>query len=210
MTAWVWLAGLLVAGAGAYLAGWPAWRRCVPIGCSPSPTRAGPCWRLRPGAATPWWSPCPPRLTHPTEQVDAAGGPVGAAGAATPLTAEEKRDLIPAHIAYRRELNAAEPENIARALAWLQRRRRRDLLDERFIREERVHTSGAARRGTRSRRRRMPSAKTRCGRRAGTRNRARSRSTPRRRVPPRACAADGRRGRRRAACRFPARTPTHR
>lgn len=53
--------------------------------------------------------------------------------AATPLTDEEKRDLLPAHIAYRRELNAAEQENIVRALAWLQRRRGRNLLDEGFI-----------------------------------------------------------------------------
>jgi hypothetical protein len=35
--------------------------------------------------------------------------------AATPLTPEEMRELIPAHIAYRRELNEAEQENIARA-----------------------------------------------------------------------------------------------
>jgi hypothetical protein len=35
--------------------------------------------------------------------------------AATPLTPEEMRDLMPAHIAYRRELNEAEQENIARA-----------------------------------------------------------------------------------------------
>lgn len=53
--------------------------------------------------------------------------------AATPLTDEEKRDLLPAHIAYRRELNAAEQENIVRALAWLQGRRGRNLLDEGFI-----------------------------------------------------------------------------
>ena len=32
----------------------------------------------------------------------------------TPLTPEEMRELIPAHIAYRRELNEAEQENIAR------------------------------------------------------------------------------------------------
>jgi hypothetical protein len=36
---------------------------------------------------------------------------------ATPLTAEERRDLIPSHIAFRRELNAAEQENIARGRA---------------------------------------------------------------------------------------------
>jgi hypothetical protein len=34
---------------------------------------------------------------------------------ATPLTPEEMRDLIPANIAYRRELNEAEQENITRA-----------------------------------------------------------------------------------------------
>lgn len=34
---------------------------------------------------------------------------------ATPLTPPETRDLIPAHIAYRSDLNAAELENIARA-----------------------------------------------------------------------------------------------
>ena len=53
--------------------------------------------------------------------------------AATPLTPEEMRDLIPAHIAYRRELNAAEQENIARAQDWAMNTRRRDLLSERFI-----------------------------------------------------------------------------
>ena len=36
---------------------------------------------------------------------------------AAPLTPEEMRDLIPSHIAYRRELNEAEQENIARAVA---------------------------------------------------------------------------------------------
>jgi len=34
---------------------------------------------------------------------------------ATPLSPEEQRELIPAHIAYRSELNEAEQENIARA-----------------------------------------------------------------------------------------------
>jgi hypothetical protein len=43
---------------------------------------------------------------------------------ATPLTPEEMRDLIPAHIAYRRELNEAEQENIARAQDWALNRRR--------------------------------------------------------------------------------------
>lgn len=52
--------------------------------------------------------------------------------AATPLTPEELRHLIPAHIAYRRELNEAEQENIARAQQWALARRR-DLLSEEFI-----------------------------------------------------------------------------
>jgi Fic-DOC domain mobile mystery protein B len=53
---------------------------------------------------------------------------------ATPLTPEERRELIPAHIAYRSELNEAEQENIARAQDWAFGRKR-NLLSERFIRE---------------------------------------------------------------------------
>ena len=52
---------------------------------------------------------------------------------ATPLTPEERRELIPAHIAFRRELNEAEQENILRAQDWALGRRR-DLLTETFIR----------------------------------------------------------------------------
>jgi Fic-DOC domain mobile mystery protein B len=52
--------------------------------------------------------------------------------AATPLTPEEMLDLIPAHIAYRSELNAAEQENIARAQTWALNRRH-DLLNEKFV-----------------------------------------------------------------------------
>lgn len=55
--------------------------------------------------------------------------------AATPLTPEETRDLIPAHIAYRRDLNAAEQENIARAQEWAMNGRRRNLLSEKFTRD---------------------------------------------------------------------------
>lgn len=55
---------------------------------------------------------------------------------ATPLTAEERADLVPAHIAYRAELNAAEQENIARAEHWALARNR-DLLTEEFI--KRLH-----------------------------------------------------------------------
>jgi len=53
---------------------------------------------------------------------------------ATPLTPEERRDLIPAHIAYRSELNAAEQDNISRAQDWALSRRR-DILTEKFIRD---------------------------------------------------------------------------
>ena len=55
--------------------------------------------------------------------------------AATPLTPQEMRDLIPAHIAYRHELNEAEQENITRAQTWALSGRRRHLLSEKFIRE---------------------------------------------------------------------------
>lgn len=51
---------------------------------------------------------------------------------ATPLTIEEKRELIPSHIAFRSELNELEQENIARAQDWALGRRR-VLLSEKFI-----------------------------------------------------------------------------
>jgi Fic-DOC domain mobile mystery protein B len=53
---------------------------------------------------------------------------------ATPLAPEEMRDLIPAHIAYRRELNEAEQENIARAQDWALGRNR-DPLSEKFVKD---------------------------------------------------------------------------
>lgn len=52
--------------------------------------------------------------------------------AGTPLAPEEKRDLIPAYIALRGELNAAEQDNIARGQAWALQQRR-EILDERFM-----------------------------------------------------------------------------
>ena len=52
----------------------------------------------------------------------------------TPLTAEERRDLIPAHIAFRAELNEAEQENIARGQDWALARRR-DVLTEKFTKD---------------------------------------------------------------------------
>jgi Fic-DOC domain mobile mystery protein B len=51
---------------------------------------------------------------------------------ATPLTPEEKRGLLPAYITFRRELNQAEQENIARGQDWALSRRR-DLLTEKFV-----------------------------------------------------------------------------
>ena len=51
---------------------------------------------------------------------------------ATPLTPEERQGLIPSDITYRRELNRAEQENIARAQDWALSRRR-ELLTEKFI-----------------------------------------------------------------------------
>ena len=52
---------------------------------------------------------------------------------ATPLTPEERRDLIPSHISNRDEWNEAEQENILRGQSWALRRRRRDVLDGKFI-----------------------------------------------------------------------------
>jgi Fic-DOC domain mobile mystery protein B len=53
---------------------------------------------------------------------------------ATPLTPDEKKGLIPSDITYRRELNKAEQENIARAQDWALSRRR-ELLTEKFIKD---------------------------------------------------------------------------
>ena len=60
---------------------------------------------------------------------------------ATPLTEEEKRGLVPAHITYRRELNQAEQENIARAQDWALNRRR-DPVSEKFIKDLHGHMLG--------------------------------------------------------------------
>ena len=50
----------------------------------------------------------------------------------TPLTAEEREQLIPSYIALRRELNEAEQINIAEASKWLSSRKR-DVLDQAFL-----------------------------------------------------------------------------
>jgi Fic-DOC domain mobile mystery protein B len=62
--------------------------------------------------------------------------------AATPLTEEEKRDLKLSYISNRSELNVAEQENITRGLEWATRRRRRDILSEKFIRDLHRHMLG--------------------------------------------------------------------
>jgi Fic-DOC domain mobile mystery protein B len=53
---------------------------------------------------------------------------------ATPFTPEEKRGLIPAYVTFRRELNQAEQENIARGQDWALSRRR-DVLTEKFLKD---------------------------------------------------------------------------
>ena len=52
--------------------------------------------------------------------------------ASTPLTEEEREDLIPSYIALRPELNEAEQANILEAEQWAFSRKR-DVLDERFL-----------------------------------------------------------------------------
>ena len=50
----------------------------------------------------------------------------------TPLTAEEREQLIPSYITLRHELNEAEQVNIGKALRWVSVRRR-DVLDQDFL-----------------------------------------------------------------------------
>lgn len=52
----------------------------------------------------------------------------------TPLTAEEREQLIPTYITLRSEMNEAEQVNIAQANRWLERARKRDVLDDGFLR----------------------------------------------------------------------------
>jgi Fic-DOC domain mobile mystery protein B len=52
----------------------------------------------------------------------------------TPLTAEEREQLIPSYITLRHELNEAEQVNIAKALRWTGIRRR-DAVDQDFLSE---------------------------------------------------------------------------
>jgi Fic-DOC domain mobile mystery protein B len=52
----------------------------------------------------------------------------------TPLTIEEREQLIPSYITLRHELNEAEQINIGAALRWVEARNR-DVLDREFLRE---------------------------------------------------------------------------
>lgn len=60
---------------------------------------------------------------------------------ATPLTAEEREQLIPAYITLRHELNEAEQINIGQALRWTTARKR-DVLDQKFLRQLHKRTFG--------------------------------------------------------------------
>ena len=60
-------------------------------------------------------------------------GPFEPDDAATPLTPEERRDLIPTHVTLRGELNELEQNNIAEANGWAFERKR-NVLDETFLR----------------------------------------------------------------------------
>ena len=53
----------------------------------------------------------------------------------TPLTDEEREQLIPAYITLRHELNEAEQINIGQALRWAAARKKRDVLDQNFLRQ---------------------------------------------------------------------------
>jgi len=62
-------------------------------------------------------------MTDPLEEQD---------DASTPLTEEEREQLIPSYITLRSELNEAEQANILEAEEWAFARKR-DVLDERFL-----------------------------------------------------------------------------
>ena len=53
--------------------------------------------------------------------------------AATPLAPDERKGLIPTHIALRSELNEAEQRGVLAAEQWAFSRRRKTILDERFL-----------------------------------------------------------------------------
>ena len=54
---------------------------------------------------------------------------------ATPLDPDEAEGLIPEHITRRRELDEWEQRNILDAIAWIEKTRPTDILNETFVRE---------------------------------------------------------------------------
>lgn len=54
---------------------------------------------------------------------------------ATPLDPDEAAGLIPGHITTQKELNEWEQTNILEGLQWVQRQKKREILDEAFLRE---------------------------------------------------------------------------
>ena len=63
---------------------------------------------------------------HPFQQEDES---------ATPLTNDERNGLIPSWVTFRHELNEVEQANIAAGRIWAFRQQRRDLLQERFLKD---------------------------------------------------------------------------
>jgi fido (protein-threonine AMPylation protein) len=61
---------------------------------------------------------------------------------ATPLDPDEAAGLIPTHITTQTELNEWEQTNILTGLRWALRQKRRDVLDEVFVRELHRHMLG--------------------------------------------------------------------
>ncbi|NNE33915.1 MAG: mobile mystery protein B [Rhodothermales bacterium] len=53
--------------------------------------------------------------------------------AGTELSAEEREGLIPSYISLRSELNDVEQTNIEEGIAWAERRKRKNILDEAFL-----------------------------------------------------------------------------
>ena len=54
---------------------------------------------------------------------------------ATPLDPDEAEGLVPLHITTQADLNAWEQANIALGYRWATRQKKRDLLDEGFVRD---------------------------------------------------------------------------
>lgn len=64
------------------------------------------------------------------------------ANGATPLDPDEIAGLIPTHITTQGELNEWEQTNILQGLRWAVQQKRRELLDEGFVRDLHQHMLG--------------------------------------------------------------------